>query len=116
MSVTILPITLEVARLFGGFFLPPINLPAYFKWLDALSYAKYAYTGISLINELTGLVITCAPEDLAKNNGVCPITSGEQTINSLGLSYISITGAALVLVAFIVFCRAGYLGIRYIKW
>lgn len=47
-SVTVLPIGFEIGRLFGGFFLPPVQLPKYFVWLDALSYVKYAYTGISL--------------------------------------------------------------------
>jgi ATP-binding cassette subfamily G (WHITE) protein 2 len=40
MSVTVLPIALELARLFGGFFLSPASLPPYFSWLDALSYVK----------------------------------------------------------------------------
>lgn len=37
MAVAILPMMLEVSRLFGGFFLPPSNLPSNFSWLDALS-------------------------------------------------------------------------------
>lgn len=32
MSVTILPMALEICRLFGGFFLSPANLPQYFSW------------------------------------------------------------------------------------
>ncbi len=43
MAVTILPMALEICRLYGGFFLSPANLPAYFKWLDALSYVKYRW-------------------------------------------------------------------------
>ena len=42
MSVTVLPLVLEVSRLFGGFFLAPANLPSYFVWLDALSCARPA--------------------------------------------------------------------------
>lgn len=75
LSITILPLILEVCtlpsldlshhhrltafvliqicRLYGGFFLPPRNLPAYFSWLDALSFVKYSFTGIAL-NELEG--------------------------------------------------------------
>ena len=40
-AVTVLPLTLEIGRLFGGFFLAPALLPKYFEWLDALSYIKY---------------------------------------------------------------------------
>jgi hypothetical protein len=53
LSITILPLILEVCRLYGGFFLPPKNLPSYFSWLDALSFVKYSYTGIAL-NEHNG--------------------------------------------------------------
>ncbi|KAI9144775.1 P-loop containing nucleoside triphosphate hydrolase protein [Paraphysoderma sedebokerense] len=58
LSVTILPMALEIARLYGGFFLSPANLPKYFAWIDALSYVKYTYVGVSL-NELTGLTLKC---------------------------------------------------------
>jgi hypothetical protein len=109
------------ASLDGGFFLPLLSTcpPAQrsstrCRTPSTPTPSKYAYTGISL-NELTGLVITCAPADLAKNNGVVPYhqcalspVGSRPSINSLGLSYISITGAALVLVVFIiVFCRTG---------
>jgi len=115
MSVAVLPMTLEISRLFGGFFLSPANLPGYFSWLDALSYAKYSYVGISL-NELHGLVITCTPAQL-NAQGVCPISSGEQTIKSLGFDKYTIHECALVLVAMIIFFRAcAYLAIRFIKW
>ncbi len=76
LSITILPLILEVrrpspfsfffyllkllcvtiyqlCRLYGGGYLPPSRLPAYFSWLDALSFVKYSYTGIAL-NELEG--------------------------------------------------------------
>ena len=110
MSVTVLPMALEVSRLFGGFFLSPANLPKYFSWLDALSYAKYTYVGVSL-NELQGLTLSCA--DLA--SGTC-IHDGETTIRQLGLDYISIGGCVGVLLAFIIFCRVvAYLGVRFLK-
>jgi ATP-binding cassette subfamily G (WHITE) protein 2 len=72
-------------------------------WLDALSYVKYTYVGISL-NELTGLELYCKPEQL-NAQGKCPITSGEQTIKALGLDYISIPDCAGILVAYIIICR-----------
>lgn len=110
MSVTVLPMALELCRLFGGFFLSPANLPKYFSWLDALSYTKYTYVGISL-NELEGLVLSCA--DAGSNK--C-IPDGETTIRSLGLDYISIGGCIGVLIAFIIFCRVvAYLGVRFLK-
>jgi len=119
LSVTVLPMALEVCRLFGGFFLSPRNLPIYFSWLDALSYVKYAYVAISL-NELSGLRLHCT--DAERRPGVdgapgeCPISTGEQTIDQLGLDFISMGGAIGVLVGYIIFCRiVSYIAIRYMK-
>lgn len=112
MSVTVLPMALEMTRLFGGFFLAPSRLPKYFSWLDALSYVKYVYVGLSL-NELTDLKLTCTANETA--SGKC-IKDGETTIRDLGLDYISIGGCIGVLLAWILFCRViAYLGIRFLK-
>ena len=113
LAVTVLPMALEVSRLFGGLFLSPKNLPPYFVWLDVLSYVKSTYIGVSL-NELTGLVLDCKPTELV--NGVCPITSGQTTITNLGLDKYSIGACAGALIAFIVIMRfIAYLGVRFIK-
>ena len=97
MSLTVLPLVLEVSRLFGGFFLAPAALPVYFSWLDALSYIKYCYVGISL-NELRGLAYSCS----TTGNQIC---NGEQQITALGLDYISIGGCAGALLSIIIGAR-----------
>jgi ABC-type transport system involved in multi-copper enzyme maturation permease subunit len=114
MSITVLPMLLEVSRLFSGFFLAPRFLPAYFSWLDALSYIKYAYVGISL-NEQHGLVLSCT--DAQRNAaGRCPVPDGQTTIDNLGLDFISMNGCIGVLFAYIIFCRiVAYLAIRFMK-
>jgi ATP-binding cassette subfamily G (WHITE) protein 2 len=113
LAVSILPMALEIARLFGGYFLSPNNLPSYFVWLDALSYAKYTYVGVAL-NELDGLSLSCT--DAQRDaTGQCP--GGQATISSLGLDKLSISLCASILVCMIMFFRVGaYLAIRYIKW
>eukprot|EP00245_Coleochaete_scutata_P004681 TRINITY_DN1751_c0_g1_i1.p1 TRINITY_DN1751_c0_g1~~TRINITY_DN1751_c0_g1_i1.p1 ORF type:complete len:601 (+),score=90.96 TRINITY_DN1751_c0_g1_i1:314-2116(+) len=114
LSVTVLPMALEVCRLFGGFFLSPKDLPKYFVWLDILSYVKYTYVGIAQ-NELQGLELYCKPNEL--KNGQCPSLRGEDKMNELGLDYIPIYACALILILYICICRfIAYLGIRYIKW
>uniref|UniRef100_A0A914P1B6 ABC-2 type transporter transmembrane domain-containing protein n=1 Tax=Panagrolaimus davidi TaxID=227884 RepID=A0A914P1B6_9BILA len=111
LSVTVLPMALEVFRLFGGFFLSPANLPKYFSWLDALSYVKYSYVGIAL-NELQGLKLSC--EDTAPNANCIP--DGETTIRTLGLDYINIGGCIGCLIGYIIICRTiAYFGVRFLK-
>jgi len=113
LSITVLPLILELCRLYGGGYLPPSRLPAYFSWLDALSFVKYSYTGIAL-NELEGLELHCDPDELV--GGSCPITSGQQVIEQEGFDYITIWGCALVLLAMIVFFRIlAFVGLRWIK-
>jgi len=118
MAVTILPMILEIFRLFGGFFLPPAKLPLYYSWIDALSYVKYSYVGVSL-NELTGLVYNCTESQLVTINGTltCPVTSGEMVLETLGLDYMPIYACIIVLCAYIVVCRVlAYIGAKFITW
>ena len=111
MSVTVLPLMLEISRLFGGFFLSPANLPHYFRFLDALSYVKYTYVGIAL-NELQNLKLYCTPAVLPAK---C-ITTGEAKIRELGLDEFTVGECAGILVAYIIFCRTvAFLGVRFIK-
>ena len=121
MSVTVLPMVLEVTRLFGGFFLAPARLPKYFSWLDALSYIKYTFVGACL-NELGGLRLTCPSNSTIVSNStsntttaVC-ITDGEYFIGERGYNYISIGGCIGVLLSFVIFCRlVAFLGVRFLK-
>eukprot|EP00953_Heterococcus_sp_UTEX-ZZ885_P028758 15330-Heterococcus_DN1.PRE.2 len=118
LSVTVLPMALEVSRLFGGFFLSPKNLPAYFAWLDAVSYVKYAYIGAAL-NENAGLVLRCTAKELkfnSKGESICPVTSGAQVMADLGTDAWSVGRCCLALVLYIAIARfLAYEGIRYIK-
>ena len=73
------------------------------------------YVAISQ-NELDGLELVCTKGQLNKQ-GQCPITSGQQTIDRLGLDYLSMGACAGILVSYIIICRTiAYLGIRFIKW
>ncbi|KAI9091576.1 hypothetical protein DFS34DRAFT_670001 [Phlyctochytrium arcticum] len=115
LSVTVLPMVLEMARLFPSSSHPPTPPPPpkHFIWLDYTSYVKFGYIGISL-NELSGLALRCTPSQLV--DGKCPTTSGGQTIKGLGTDKMTIEGCALALIFYIILCRfIAYLGIRYLK-
>ena len=60
--------------------------------------------------------MTCTTSEL-NSAGNCPVTSGQQTIDRLGLDYITIGQAAGILIAYIIVTRIiAFLGLRYIKW
>ena len=77
----------------------PVLLPQYFVWLDALSYNKYAFTGV-IHNEFAGLSLYCTEKQL--NAGICAYLEGEHYIAKNGFDYLNKGECALVLVAFIV--------------
>jgi len=117
LSVAILPMCLEVCRLFGGFFLTPAKVPTYFVWLGYLDYLQYAYMGVSL-NEFRGLQYTCMPSEVVTTGGVkhCPVISGNDTINTNGFNKFSIGGCIGALVIYIFVCQlAAYLALRFLK-
>eukprot|EP01126_Amoeba_proteus_P060970 TRINITY_DN8131_c0_g1_i35.p1 TRINITY_DN8131_c0_g1~~TRINITY_DN8131_c0_g1_i35.p1 ORF type:complete len:617 (-),score=126.37 TRINITY_DN8131_c0_g1_i35:111-1895(-) len=98
MAVTVLPMALEICRLFGGFFLPPSKLPAYFSWLDALSYVKYTYVGVAL-NELEGLVYNCTESQKVIQNGasICPVQDGNQVHSPPHLQVLPSTSTGIAI-------------------
>lgn len=120
LSVTVLPMVLEVSRLFGGFFLAPSRLPKYFAWLDALSYVKYSFLGASL-TELQGLKLTCDGLKTTAYNATTNITAkciqtGEEIMQVEGYDYLNIGGCIGILIAFILFCRTwAFIGVRFLK-
>jgi ATP-binding cassette, subfamily G (WHITE), member 2 len=112
LSVMVLPLALEITRLFGGFFLAPSRLPKYFVWLDALSYNKYTFVGTAL-NELHGL-------NLSRHDQNCAVkrcfNTGAELIEDRGFDYINIGGCVGALIAYIIGCRfIAYLGVRFLK-
>lgn len=112
MAVIVLPMALEVSRLYGGFFVSPGAMPVYYSWLQAVSYCNYAYVGVSL-NELQGLKLSCTPLQIAAGT-VC---TGEQTIQQLDLNYLTMSQCAGILLSYIFICRlVCYFALRYIKW
>lgn len=120
LSVTVLPMVLEVARLFGGFFVAPSNVPKYLSWIDALSYIKYAFIGAAL-TELKGLKLTCDGVKVTFVNATYNITSpcittGQAIINTKGYDYLNIGSCIAILFAFIIFCRGwAFIGVRFLK-
>eukprot|EP00611_Tribonema_gayanum_P017886 TRINITY_DN3082_c1_g1_i3.p1 TRINITY_DN3082_c1_g1~~TRINITY_DN3082_c1_g1_i3.p1 ORF type:complete len:640 (+),score=234.61 TRINITY_DN3082_c1_g1_i3:294-2213(+) len=118
LSVTVLPFMLEICRLFGAFFLSPANTPGYFVWLDALSYVKYCYVGVSL-NENHGLTLTCTPEEEIDVGGItqCPIPNGDAFLETQGMENWTMGACAGILVFYIFFARfLAYLGVRFLKY
>ena len=68
-------IALTFFMLFSGFFLPASSLPLIWEWAPYISLFKYSFDAL-MINEFTGLDLTCAPNSLP-----VPCYSYDQTIS-----------------------------------
>jgi ABC-type multidrug transport system ATPase subunit len=116
LSTMILPLCLELSRLFSGYFLSPKLLPVYFAWLDPLSYVKYAYIAITRLM-LTDFELVCP---LKNQTRVCdsklPV-SGNALIVSEGVDYITIGECIGCLIGYALLMRFGaYVATRLNKW
>jgi ABC-type multidrug transport system ATPase subunit len=111
-ALVVLPMAIEMSRLFSGFYLAPNAVPGYFVWLDPLSYVKYAFIGAAL-NELPPVTYACTSKAFnATTNmttyGVCNPTlptTGEAQIHANGYDFISYGGCVGALLAYLVFTR-----------
>jgi ATP-binding cassette subfamily G (WHITE) protein 2 len=130
LSTVVLALGFEWCRLFGGWFISPIQISSYpaWKFADALSFIKYAFIGVSL-NEYNGLVLHCLPSERtgsvtapesAANCKIPPLVSypynGAAYNSFYGYEGYTIEFCAGMLLVYIVVCRViAYLGLRYIK-
>jgi len=120
LASAIVPLFVELFRLFGAFFVPPSLLPGYFAWIDAVSFVKYSFLALAQ-NELEGLQLDCVGEppaiDPATNATIpCPIDYGTQLLEERDMRRIPIWGCALILAGMILGMRIiGYLGIRIMR-
>lgn len=110
LTVVIIGISFEITRLFGGWFVSPLQLNNQYTWkfADALSYLKYAFVGVSL-NEYEGLVL-CNP------NGVCNLSYANAQILKYGYQQYTVEDCAGYLCVLIIGFRfMSYLGLRFVK-
>ena len=87
------PLITIVFLLMGGFYVQTDNIPSYFKWVESISYLKYAYRAL-MVNEFSGLSLSCSA-------GPC-YSSGEEVLGLYGMQTASVAGDLLILVAIIV--------------
>jgi ATP-binding cassette subfamily G (WHITE) protein 2 len=114
MSTVVLSILLEITRLYGGFFISPLQLEDNkvegWKFANALSYLTYCFMGVT-VNELTGLELTCTASDIANNS--C-YTTGEQIMKSKGYDEFTIGYCVGIGCVYIFGCRLfSFLALRY---
>jgi len=87
----------------------------FLRWLCYCSFMRYGWSGL-MVNEFTGLTLTCTDSQLVGNPPTCPITNGSQVLNTIEIEHIDPYQAILILFAFILGIRALlYIALRYLQ-
>ncbi|EFA77807.1 hypothetical protein PPL_09305 [Heterostelium album PN500] len=96
MATTISNVLLSLFSVLAGFFRPNGELPAVLKYFNYALPTKWAAEVIA-INEFQGLTFDC-PGNQAINGTICPITTGEQVLESYGWNDINIYQSIYVMI------------------
>eukprot|EP01121_Diplochlamys_sp_Union-15-3_P009968 TRINITY_DN274_c0_g1_i2.p1 TRINITY_DN274_c0_g1~~TRINITY_DN274_c0_g1_i2.p1 ORF type:complete len:571 (+),score=60.37 TRINITY_DN274_c0_g1_i2:290-2002(+) len=112
VATIIAPILLVLLLLFGGFYVNAENIPVYYKWIYYISPFRYGYE-ILMKNEFTGLKFTCKPDE--EINGRCPIPTGEDVLQRMGMLSADIWTHLAILACTILLLRiAAYVFLRFL--
>jgi len=110
ISSLVLPLALELMRLFGTFFLAPVDASPGLSWLMKISYLSYGYGAVAH-NDMDDRVFDCATTPC-----LYPAT-GAAKLKSLGLDELSMGENVAGLICFVVFCQVmTYIGVRFVVW
>jgi ATP-binding cassette subfamily G (WHITE) protein 2 len=109
ISSLMLPLALEIMRLFGMFFLAPIDAKPGMSWIMRISYLAFGYGAIAW-NDLGDRVFDCAAPCAYPATGLAKL-------QSLGLDRLTQGQYIGGLIAFIVVCQVlTYVGVRVVTW
>lgn len=124
LSTVMAALGYEWTRLFGGFFMSPVQvqtLAPQYEFAQVVSFMRYCFYAITL-NEHDGIEFNCKPEEL-NSAGKCVIAplntppyTGDRLMHYYGYNRYTIAGCAGALVSYIIITRLiGYFGLRYFK-
>ncbi len=93
VTLVVAPPLILPLMIFSGFFINTDSIPPYFDWIKYISPIKYTFAALAH-NEYEGLHLSCSPDELVRNPACppgkpvcfCPVTSGEQVLQGLGLA------------------------------
>mmetsp|Transcript_23666 Transcript_23666/g.66384 ORF Transcript_23666/g.66384 Transcript_23666/m.66384 type:complete len:664 (+) Transcript_23666:75-2066(+) len=118
----ICPLWIVLLMLPGGYLVNSDSIPVYWAWLEYLSFHKYGFAAL-VINEFEGQVFTCTedeyvcpPLDPSSIGCVCPVTSGDAVIASLGMNPDFLPFDMVILLAMIsAYLLAAFLTLSFLQ-
>ncbi|GJD12541.1 ABC transporter G family member 7 [Galdieria sulphuraria] len=99
------PLAMNIALLFGGFFLSNANIPNYFVWLKFSSFVKYSF-GALMHNQFVNFKFQIL-------SNTCVVCDGNEVLKDSGISDFSFWGnVGILFMLFVVFRIATYVTLR----
>ncbi len=116
VAVIVLPVLLELSRLFSGFYTYPNATAAGWKWVNYLSYLYYSYMAL-VQNELSGLKLDCSLGALRMNDPECAEAFDPSSyVRGAGFDELTVGECVGCLFAYTAICHAiGYFAVRKLK-
>merc|ERR1719329_1851266 len=112
------PLVILPLGFMAGFVINPDSIPAFVRWMQWLSPAKYAFAGVSQ-NEFAGLSLHCTRQQLRSlvkagtEAKMCVFTSGDEVLETLNIEpVLTVSNCMAFLSASVMgFTTLAYLGL-----
>ena len=119
LASILIPVLLIVNMLFAGFYVNTQNIPSFVEWMKYISIFYYTFSG-AVVTEFGNLTFYCKNDQYIVSsisgtcsNGevvtvtteVCPITTGQQVIDSFGVPDLTQYQYQLILLSFVIVLR-----------
>ncbi|KAF2072567.1 hypothetical protein CYY_006116 [Polysphondylium violaceum] len=99
IATTIANVLLSLFTILAGFFRPTASLPHVLRYFNYILPTKWAAEIIS-VNELRGATFTCPGSQSLDGNGtICPISTGEQVLETYSWQDVNMTHSILIMVS-----------------
>ena len=82
VAVTLGPMVTVPSTLFAGYYVSINSIPVWLRWIQYLSLFKWSFQAVA-VNEFHDATFTCSPGE------ICSITSGNQVLQELNMTYPS---------------------------
>jgi ABC-type multidrug transport system ATPase subunit/ABC-type multidrug transport system permease subunit len=111
VAMAVTPLFQVWLMLFSGFYAYSDSIPIWLRWMNYLSFLRYAFQAL-VLNEFSGTTFRCETSELVM--GICPTTRGEQVINRLSMQDANVwVNTGMIFAMWLIFRIWGYLALRY---
>lgn len=101
--------------LLSGYFLPDEDVPVFLRWIRAVSFLRYGFDLLMHIEYSSISSFYCTSSELT-SNGTCPITTGQEALNEVGMGNVNVgLSLGIIVVLAVAYRICTYLAVRFYR-